>query len=119
MRTVYGIGFLSDRFLMVYNPSRKGWEMPGGHIENDETDEEAVKREFLEESGFSFTPIAKKERGTVSVFAGTVEKTPFRGEMEWQFFKKLPLDLAFPEEEYEEMIAWGRRVCGSRTIRLI
>lgn len=115
MRTVYGIGFLADRFLMVYNPSRKGWEMPGGHVESGETDEEAVKREFLEESGFSFIPIAKKERDDVSVFAGTVERTPLRGEMEWQFFKQLPENLAFPEEEYEEMIAWGRKVCRNRT----
>ena len=48
MSTVYGVGFSSDRFLMVFNPKREGWEMPGGHVEENESDEEAVRRELQE-----------------------------------------------------------------------
>ena len=40
-----------DDFVFSYNKKRNGWEIPGGHIEEGETWQEAVKREMYEETG--------------------------------------------------------------------
>ena len=39
------------KFVFSYNMKRKGWEIPGGHIEEGETWQEAAKREMYEETG--------------------------------------------------------------------
>ena len=49
-RTAYAVAFDGDRFLMVWHRRRKGWEMPGGHVEEGETSAQAAAREFLEEA---------------------------------------------------------------------
>lgn len=36
---------------MVYNKDVDSWSMPGGAVENNETLEQAAKREVLEETG--------------------------------------------------------------------
>ena len=41
--------FKGDRFLMT-KLSHRGWDIPGGHIEEGETAEETVRRELLEET---------------------------------------------------------------------
>jgi 8-oxo-dGTP diphosphatase len=107
MRFVYAVGFIDDLFLMVYNPKRDGWEMPGGHMEEDESPEEAIKREYLEESGHRFFPIARVDMGDVAVFSGTISRKG-NAEMDWALFNRLPERLAFPEVEYKDIIAWAR-----------
>jgi 8-oxo-dGTP diphosphatase len=107
MRFVYAVGFLEGEFLMIYNPRREGWEMPGGHMEGGESPEEAIRREYLEESGFEFLPLARMDMGEVAVFAGLIEHRG-KGEMRGAFFSELPERLAFPEVEYREIISWAR-----------
>ena len=50
-----------DKYVFSYNEKRKGWEIPGGHIEEGETWKEAAKREMYEETGatkIKVTPVA-------------------------------------------------------------
>lgn len=48
--------FEGDRLLLTQLKSR-GWDLPGGHIEEGETPEEAVRREVYEESGAALAVI--------------------------------------------------------------
>jgi 8-oxo-dGTP diphosphatase len=40
-----------DCWLFVRHQKRDTWEIPGGHIEEDETSEKAARRELMEETG--------------------------------------------------------------------
>ncbi|MBN8209009.1 NUDIX domain-containing protein [Bacillus sp. NTK071] len=46
--SVHGFCFLEGKLLLV-NLNHRGWDFPGGHIENGETPEECFKREAMEE----------------------------------------------------------------------
>jgi 8-oxo-dGTP diphosphatase len=111
---VYGIGFRDGRFLMVYNPKRKGWEMPGGKLEGMETPLEGMMREYREETGFELEVLDCRPMGEVVVFAGLVGRGEGEGEMRWELMDELPVNLAFPECEYLEQIAWTREVVEHR-----
>lgn len=109
MRTAYCIAFRGDRFLMVYNPKRAGWEMPGGKVEEGEDHIDAARREFREESGMDVVIVVGKDTDDGMVFCGEVGGTVGRGEMEARFFDELPERLAFPLCEYAPLIAWARK----------
>lgn len=113
MKFVYGIAFQGRSFLMVFNPKRKGWEMPGGAVEDGESDSDAMIREFREEAGFEFDPMASRVIGKGRIFAGKLGMEEGNGEMKWSLFEELPSNLSFPEVEYRELVSWGRRKVGS------
>jgi len=46
--SVHGFCFKDDKLLLV-KLNNRGWDFPGGHIENDETPEACIKREAYEE----------------------------------------------------------------------
>jgi len=109
---VYVIAFdRKGRFLMVRHKRRGGWEMPGGHLEPGETPEDAVRREFLEETGHILLDIKEcitEPRGG-KVFGGIVGKKmaePRPDEIaEVGMFDALPAPLSFPKVEYEQMLS--------------
>lgn len=112
MSFVYAIAFGGPRFLMVYNPHRHGWEMPGGRIEPGEGPEKAVVREFREETGQCLVPRASVPFRDGHIFAGDLSRCDGDGEMEWRLFDALPSELAFPEVEYIEQLRWAKQVMG-------
>jgi ADP-ribose pyrophosphatase len=108
MSTVYSVAFRDDRFLMVYNPERKGWEMPGGHIEAGESVISAAKREYAEEAGYDIEVVDIKKLDGCSVCAcSLLDSIGGSAEMEHRLFRELPDDLAFEREEYESVIPWA------------
>ncbi len=114
MKWAYSIAFIGDKFVMVFNAKRNGWEMPGGHVEPGETPEQAAIREVREECGCSFVPFAKMKHRDGVVFAGDLECPVAKPEMEWGLFAALPKELAFGEEEYEETLSWALKERGKR-----
>lgn len=46
---VYGLLFKQDKILIIKTP--RGYFLPGGGVEQGETDEESLLREFIEETG--------------------------------------------------------------------
>ena len=107
-RTAYCVALKDGRFLMVHNPKRNGWEMPGGRIESGETVEEAAKRECLEESGYEVRVVARRNIGYCDVCACELGEKVADCEMDSELFEELPKDLSFSTDEYEDVIAWAR-----------
>jgi len=108
MATVYAVAFSGDRFLMVFNEKRDGWEMPGGSIENGESAEEAAKREFLEEAGYGINILEMRDLGHCRVCACLLlDKLNDTPEMSSQLFSEIPEKIAFERSEYEIVVPWA------------
>lgn len=108
-RTVYTVAFRGDKFLMVWNPKRKGWEMPGGHIKKGETVEEGASREFLEEAGFEVRIVKVRDLGHCFVCSAELGSAiSSEHEMNENLFSELPKDLSFDRSEYEDTVPWAR-----------
>lgn len=94
-----------DKFLFSYNKKRKGWEIPGGHIEEGESWEEALKRKMYEETGatkIKITPVCVYKISTYGLLCYCeileLEKLPKEYEMsEIILSDDLPDNLTFPE----------------------
>lgn len=48
--TVHGFFFDDEKRILLVEHYKRGWEVPGGHIEEGESFEEAMHRELLEEA---------------------------------------------------------------------
>jgi 8-oxo-dGTP pyrophosphatase MutT (NUDIX family) len=102
-----------DREFLMVRHAERGWELPGGKFEGDEGPVHCGLREFREETGHilshpKYVMKMQKPNGLAWVFQG--EMGPAVGdidpdekivEMDW--FSKLPENLGFPDDPYEEM----------------
>lgn len=107
-RSVYTVALKDGKVLMVYNPRRKGWEMPGGKIEPGETAREAAAREFMEEAGYAVSITAERNIGYCDVCAAVLGEKVSEAEMESELFEELPDNLAFSTDEYVDVISWAK-----------
>lgn len=83
--SVSAIIFRENKILVVYidNEKRKTWDIPGGHLENNESPKEALKREICEEARASIKNIkllgylesdAYKEKSYIAIFTADIKK---------------------------------------------
>ena len=110
MRFVYAIAFAGKKFVMVRHKNR-AWEMPGGLIDEGEAPEEAVEREFREETGMNFEFVSEQPLADGIVYFGIAEGWPKQISEEIAavaLFDKLPGHLSFPRDEYERMLQEAR-----------
>jgi len=110
MEYVYVFAFQNGRLLLVKNINR-GWEAPGGKIEEGEQPEAAARREFLEETGRALEILCHESVGEGHVFygiAGDVLQEVHDPVIEdTGLFEELPHNLAFSVEEYRELMEHG------------
>ncbi len=94
-----------ENYVFSYNKKREGWEIPGGHIEEGETWEEAAKREMYEETGatkINVEPICvyKISEFGLLCFCEIIEINELPKEYEMEkisFSKTLPDKLTFKD----------------------
>lgn len=101
-----------DKFLLIFN-KRRGWELPGGGINEGETAEEAAVREFKEETGYDVTLVDRVQADNGDFFIGRLGRRrgmPADEDVkEIKFVREMPREgLAFPAEEYEQLLRHAR-----------
>ncbi len=103
-----------DRFVVVRHRDR-GWELPGGRVESEESAETAARREFSEETGRRLVdarPVHERRRGgatgtTFEARLGPAEADPGRDDqiVDWRLVRRLEdvAPLSFPDDPYDEI----------------
>ena len=108
----------SGSILMVQHPER-GWEFPGGHIEEGENPEQALHREMKEEVGGKGTLLAWNKsyypNGWVGLVSVDDEEVPF-SQQHWnvndqhvstvQWFAELPNFTHWDVQEVIDLSNW-------------
>lgn len=93
------------KYVFCYNKKRKGWEIPGGHIEDGESWQEAAKREMYEETGatkIEVKPISIYKISTYGLlcYCEIIEMGSLPKEFEMEkllFSEELPENLTYPD----------------------
>lgn len=94
-----------EKYIFSYNKKRKGFEIPGGHIEEGENWKEACKREVYEETGGiikNLKPICVYKINSFGILCFAeiekLEELPKEFEMEKiMLTDRLPNNLSFKE----------------------
>lgn len=80
-----GLFFQGDRLLMS-NLVRRGWDIPGGHIEAGESPEETVRRETWEETGVELGSIRLFAAQCIEILAPQPPGYPYPYPVSYQVF---------------------------------
>ncbi len=112
-----GVLIENGRILLINRakePDLGKWAIPGGRIEENETAEECLKREFKEETGLDVEPVKligiysdpkrdpRKIIGAAYIvkrIGGEIKAGDDAGEAKWFGIEELPAELAFDHRE--------------------
>lgn len=83
--SVLGLFFLDDALLMA-KLVRRGWDIPGGHVEPGEAPESTVRREVWEETGAQLGPIELFAAQRITVDAPCPFNYPYPYPISYQLF---------------------------------
>lgn len=105
----------NNKVVMCKHKKRETWELPGGHIEKNETPQMAARRELYEETGatkFDLEAVCKYsfECGEKKIFSilytsniKSMEKLPDFKIKEVKLFEEIPNNVTYPEI-YEKIL---------------
>lgn len=108
LRFVVVCSFYQNKYLLSYHSGHQSWETQGGHIEENETPEQAARRELYEESGVrdaKLIPVcdyfAYDSEGSSNgrVYAAVIDRLgelPPNEMSKIEAFDALPEDLTYP-----------------------
>ena len=110
-----------NKWIFVRHRLRNSWEMPAGHIEENESSLQAARRELYEETGATefglkiVTDYSCDWKGEINygrIFYGNIihlGKLPESEIAEIQFFETLPTHLTYPDIQnyvFEKVEQW-------------